>query len=249
MVSIHVRSVLCTLLAASVLGTASTVQAQHATDYRWSAEFSMGWDASISGNINSGAVGTINDQTAVVLKNRYGDVYGTGLNLRFGGGYLLDDVTEVRATFMFQSLDADLVRMGDLGASNLYGQYADYQAWSLDLGLRRYVDVAPALRAYAEGTVGIGFVDETDILLVAPQANLIETATDFYDRTAAFALGGNAGVLWQASERAGLFAQVGLRYMTGMSEVDGLAGTGLETINDKSGRWTLPFQFGVRFRF
>jgi hypothetical protein len=34
-----------------------------------------------------------------------------------------------------------------------------------------------------------------------------------------------------------------------MSEVDGLEGTGLENINDKSARWTFPFLVGARFRF
>jgi len=37
--------------------------------------------------------------------------------------------------------------------------------------------------------------------------------------------------------------------MSGMSAVDGLAGTGLETINDNSSRWTMPIVFGVRARF
>ena len=34
-----------------------------------------------------------------------------------------------------------------------------------------------------------------------------------------------------------------------MSAVDGLAGTGLENINDNSSRWTVPIVFGVRARF
>jgi hypothetical protein len=85
--------------------------------------------------------------------------------------------------------------------------------------------------------------------LVAPTANLAGNATDFYDRTAAFALGGNAGLLWQMSDRFGFFGQLGLRWVSGMSEVDGLEGTGLETINDKSARWTVPFLVGVRGRF
>jgi hypothetical protein len=37
--------------------------------------------------------------------------------------------------------------------------------------------------------------------------------------------------------------------MSGMAEVDNLQGTGLETINDNSSRWTLPFLVGVRARF
>jgi hypothetical protein len=100
-----------------------------------------------------------------------------------------------------------------------------------------------------EGTVGIGFIDETDVVLVAPQANLAKVATDFYDRTAAFGFGGNFGVLWQLSPQVGMYGQIGLKWMSGMSTVDGLVGTGLENINDKSSRWTLPTVVGVRARF
>ena len=220
-----------------------------AGDYRWSAEFGLGFDNSISGNINSGAVGTLNNQAVVITKNRYEDVYGTGLHLRFGGGYMLNEGTEVRATFTFQSVDADLTRMGDIGASSLYGQYDDYQSFGLDVGLRRYTEVADRFHLYGEGTIGLAFIDETDVMLVAPGANLAGNATDFYDRTAAFTVAGNAGVLFETSERFGVFGQLGLRYVTGMSEVDGLAGTGLEEINDSSARWTLPFLVGVRARF
>jgi len=220
-----------------------------AREHRWSAEFGLGFDNSISGNINSSGVGTINNQAVVITKNRYEDVYGTGLHVRFGGGYMLKDDTEVRATFTFQSVDADLTRMGDIGSSSLYGQYDDYQSWGLDVGLRRYTDIAYRFRLYGEGTIGLAFIDETDVELVAPGANLAGTATDFYDRTAAFTVAGNAGVLFQASERLGVFGQLGLRYVSGMSQVDGLAGTGLEDINDNSARWTLPFLVGVRARF
>ena len=231
------------------IGIASAAEAQPASGYRWNVEFGIGFDNSISGNINSSAVGTLDNQAVVITQNRYEDVYGTGLHMRFGGGYMLNDDTEVRATFTLQSLDADLTRLGDIGASNLYGQYDDYQSFGLDVGLRRYVDVADRLRAYGEGTIGLAFIDETDVVLIAPGANLAGNATDFYDRTTAFTLAGNVGLLWQTGERVGVFGQVGLRYVTGMSNVDPLEGTGLESINDSSARWTLPFLVGVRARF
>lgn len=235
-------------LAASALAPVSPVQAQPA-ERRWSADVAFGVDNGISGNINSGAVGTINDQTVVVLKNSYDDVYGTGLHFRFGGGYMIDDATEARVTFTLQSLDADLVPLGDMGTSKLYAQFADYQSFGIDFGLRRYVDLAPQIRAYGEGTVGLAFIDETDVVLVAPSINLAQNATDFYDKTSAFTLGGNLGVLVQMSDKVGVYGQLGLRYVTGMSEVDGLIGTGLDTINDKSARWSIPFVAGVRVRF
>jgi hypothetical protein len=246
------RRFLSITLAAAVLSLPSNARAQSsasATDYPWSVEFGLGWDNSISGNINSSGVGRINNQAVVITKNRYEDVYGTGLHLRFGGGYLLDQISEVRVTFTLQSLDADLTPMGDIGAARLYGQYDDYQSFGVDVGFRRYADVSEGVRAYGEGTVGLGFVDETDLELVAPAFNVGGTATDFYDRTTAVSLGGSVGVLMQLSERVGLFSQIGLRWVSGMSAVDGLEGTGLETINDDSARWTLPFLVGVRARF
>ena len=93
-------------------------------------------------------------------------MYGTGLHLRFGGGYMFNEDTELNATFTFQSLDADfVVPMGDIGVSNLYGQYTDYQTFGLDVGVRRYMNCTPTRRSYGEGTLGLGFIDKTDVTL------------------------------------------------------------------------------------
>ena len=243
------RSSLVVVVGIAMAGLAAPASAQQAPTSPWSVEFGIGWDNSISGNINSGAVGRINNQAVVILKNRYEDVYGTGLHLRFGGGYLIDEVTEIIGIFTFQSLDADLTPMGDIGVSRLYAQYDDYQSLGLDFGLRRYVNASPVLRAYADAGLGIAFVDKTTIQLIAPTSNAAFNVTDFYDRTAAFTLQGNAGLLWSLTERFGVFGQLGVRYVTGMSDVDQLEGTDLDTINDKSARWTVPFVFGIRARF
>ncbi len=246
----NTRLTVRSFVGVAALAMATTAHAQSSsTDYAWSIDFGIGWDNSISGNINSSGIGRLNNQSVVILKNTYADVYGTGLHLRGGAGYMLDDETEIRVELSFQSLDADLTPMGDIGVSRLYGQYTDYQALTLDVGLRRYIPLSRSVSAYGDGTVGLGFVDKTDVTLVAPTANVSGKANDFYDQTTAFSLGGNAGVLLHASEQVGLFAQVGLRWVTGMSEIDDLEATGLETINDKSARWTFPFLMGVRVRF
>ena len=122
-----------------------------ASDYRWSVDVGIGFDNSISGNINSGAIGTLNGQAVVFTKNTYEDVYGTGFHLRFGGGYMLNEDTEVRACFTYQSLGADLARMGDIGLSNLYGQYDDYKTFGLDFGYRRYSRAALGPRDAVRG--------------------------------------------------------------------------------------------------
>ena len=233
---------------ALTLGLAATADAQTA-DTKWSVDIAIGWDNSISGNINSSAIGTVNNQTVVVLTNQYEDVYGTGLHFRVGGGYMLNSNTEARANLSFQSADSDLATLGDYGASPLYADYTDYKSTSLDVGLRRYGRVNTNLRPYAEGTIGLGWIDDIDADLVAPQANLRVDANNFYQSTTAFSWAVHAGLLWGINERLGGFAQLGLRYTTGLAEVDNFIGAGLESINDHSSRWTLPFLLGVRVGF
>ena len=216
----------------------------------WSFDFGFGWDNSISGNINSGAIGVLNGQTTAVLRNRYSDVYGTGLQVRFAGGYKLDQLNELRVSLTFQSLDADLAVLGDIGTSKLYVQYDPYKSLTLDVGLRRYVpNTVHNVRLYAEGAIGLGFISELDAELAAPGSNVVFDATDFYDATAAFTFSVHTGLLFNVHKQMDLNAQIGLRYMTGLSAVDAFRNTGLEDINSNTARWTIPFIVGISVRF
>lgn len=238
------------LLTAQILGFASAAYAQpYMPDKPWSVDFGIGWDNTISGNINSGGIGTLNNQAVVILKNSYADVYGTGLHLRFGGGFEFRENSELRVTFTYQSLSADVTRLGDIGVANLYGQFDDYQSFGMDVGYRHYMPLTQKIRGYGEATLGLAFIDEIDVLLSAPQINFTGNATDFYDKTAAFTFGGNVGVMFPVAKQVDLFTQLGLRYVTGLSQVDNLIGTGLDNINDKSARWALPFSVGLSVKF
>lgn len=225
-------------------------QAQTTDESPWSAEAAIGIDPSINGLINSGAIGELQGVATAILPNSYGDVYGTGVQLRFGGGYRLDDMSEVRGVFIYQSADADLVRLGDIGPSSLYAQFSDYKALSLDFGYRRYLTPRERdWRVYAEGTLGVAFVDQINALLAAPQANIIFNQTDFYDATAAFTWSVSGGVLFRVAQQVDLSAQIGLRHVGGLSDIDQFQGTGLSNINNDTARLTFPVVVGVRFRF
>jgi hypothetical protein len=227
----------------------TTITAEGPTS-RWIAEVGIGFDNSISGNINSGAVGQLSGHNVVILKNTYEAVYGTGLTFRFGGGYKLDDLTELIGTFTFQSLDADLVSMGDIDAARLYGQFTDYQSFALDFGFRRYTPVTNStIRLYAQGGLGIGFVDKIDITFIAPAIGFENKNNDFYDQTVAFTLLADLGVLVPVNPHLGVFVQGGVRWVSGVGQVDSLESTTLNTINDESGRWTMPILAGVRWGF
>ena len=230
-------------------GTAAYAQSAQ-DESPWVLDFGLAIDPAVNGNVNSGGIGVLRDQATAILPNTYGDVYGTGLAFRFGGGYMMSEVSELRGVFTYQSADADLVRLGDIGPSSLYAQYTDYKSLSLDLGYRRYVALPDtSVRLYGEATLGLAFIDEIDALMAAPQSDLVFDATDFYDRTAAFTMGVNAGVLFPVAETVDFTFQLGLRRVSGLSEVDQLVGTGLEDINNDTARLTFPVAVGVRFRF
>ena len=242
--------ILGVLVMSVVSLTAANAQAQPADDARWVFDFSIGIDQPINGNVNSGAIGRLDGQATAILPNSYGDVYGTGIQFRFGGGYLLSDLDELRGVFIYQSADADLVRLGDIGPSSLYAQYSDYKSLALDFGYRRYVPLpVEGLRVFGEATIGLAFIDSINANLAAPQANVLLNATDYYDSTAAFTMSVSAGVVFPIAEKIDVTGQIGLRRTSGLSEVDQFIGTGLDDINNDTARLTFPFVVGVRFRF
>ena len=233
-----------------VLSFATRAEAQLTDTSRWVIDFGVGIDLSVNGNVNSGAIGRLQGQATAILPSPYGDVYGTGLHFRFGGGYALNDESEVRGVFTYQSADADLVRLGDIGPSSLYGQYDDYKTLGFDLGYRRYVPLSNGrFRFYGEATIGLAYIETINVLLAAPQANVVFDNTDFYDQSSAFTWGINAGALFPIASHFDFNVQMGLRHVSGLADVDQFVGTGLESINSDSARLTFPIVIGARFRF
>jgi len=237
------------ILFTSLLHAAAAEAQSGTAESPWAIDVGIGVAPSINGNVNSGAIGTLQGQTTAILPQSYGDVYGTGIDFRVGGGYALNRDSELRAVFTYQSADADLVRLGDIGPSSLYAQYSDYKSLSLDVGYRRYAPFGEAVRLFGEATIGLGFIDRINVEFAAPQSNLTINQTDFYDGTSAFTWGINVGALFRVAPQMDISAQLGLRHVSGLSDVDQLAGTGLEDLNNDSARLTFPIVVGVHFRF
>ena len=56
-------------------------------------------------------------------------------------------------------------------------------------------------------------------------------------------------MLFPIANKVDFNAQLGLRHVGGLAQVDQFVGTGLDDINDNSARLTFPVIVGVRFRF
>ena len=246
----RLRGSMCALAALALLVLPIRAHAQTPSHETWSVEGDVGWDFPVSGNILSAAIGQVFDQATVIDSQSYGDIYGTGVKYGFSVGYRLDERSEVRGSLTFQSVSADLSKIGSTGNAPLYATFDPYKSISIEGGYRRYfADSAERLRPYAGGTLGIAIVREIDADLAAPDLGKTLNATDFYDRTGALTIGFNGGVLYAITERVDVKGELGFRHVSGLSQIDGLEGTGLENVNDNSGRWTLPFTVGLRVRF
>jgi hypothetical protein len=219
-------------------------------DSSWNAEVSLGWDISLTGDFLAAAIGTINDLPAIIQSQSFGTVYGNGVQFQFGGGYMVDEINEVRAQVSYQRVGADVTPLGSLAGTELVGTFDDYKAWTVEAGFRHYfAKRRERMRPYAGGTFGVAIIAEIDGAFAAQQAGVTRLATDFYDGTAALSMSFNGGVLYALSERVDVNGQIGFRYNSGLSQIDAFQGTGLEGINDKSSRWTMPISVGLRYNF
>jgi hypothetical protein len=216
----------------------------------WSVEGEIGWAFPVSGNILSAGIGRINDQATVINAQTYGDVYGTGVAYQFGAGYMLDERNEVLGSFAFQSVGADLQQIGTIANVPLYATFDRYRTIEFEAGYRRYfADRAERLRPFGGVNLGVAVIREIDADLAAPALNQTLNVTNFYDRTGAFTFGFSGGVLYALSDRIDVKGELGFHHTSGLSQIEGLAGTGLENVNDNSGRWTMPLTLGARVRF
>jgi hypothetical protein len=216
----------------------------------WSVDASVGWDIGLSGSVLAPALGSIDGRPVVIDRQKFNDVYGTGIFWQFGVGYALNEYDEVRGTFTYQRSSADLRRVGTISNAPLVATFDTYQVVGLDVGIRRYFDTdVRKLRPFVGASLGLAVIPEIDGQFAAPDLGLTLDATDFYDGTAAFTFGVNGGALYRLGERVDAVGQLGFRFTSGLKEVDQLIGNGLEAINDDSSRWALPFTVGIRYRF
>jgi hypothetical protein len=82
-----------------------------------------------------------------------------------------------------------------------------------------------------------------------PAAGVTLRDTPFFDDSTVPVFGGDIGVLFAVSPRVSLGIETGVRYHTDLSGLEGLAGTGLENLNDAGSRWSMPIAGVVRFGF
>jgi opacity protein-like surface antigen len=233
------------LAAAMVALPAADARAQSGP---WSVSFDLGTQVALSGDLHAGGSGTVLTLPTQVEPRSYGDIYGNGFYWAAGLGYRVGAAGEIRVQGSYTANPADRLQVGTVAGLPLFALFDDYKAFGMDFGYRQYLGTAMA-RPYVGAGVGFVRIDAIRSEFSVPAAGVVLAGVDMYESSVVPSFGGGGGVQINLSDRFAVQGGVEFKWHGDAKDRDGLAGTGLESINDESRRWSMPITGGVTVRF
>jgi hypothetical protein len=219
-----------------------------AQDARVTVSFDAGGQVPVSGDVHAGGSGRVLTLPTQVSARTYGDVYGTGFYWAAGLGFRVSRLGEVRVQGSYTSNPAEQLQVGTVAGLPLLALFDDYKAFGMDFGYRQYLS-SGTVQPFVGGSVGFTRVAAAQAEFSVPAASVVLPNVDFLDDSTVASFGGSAGVLVNVSRNLAFQGGIELRWHGDAGDVDGLAGTGLEAINDETRRWAMPITAGVTVKF
>lgn len=216
---------------------------------RWSVAFQGGTDLELSGNVHEGGTGTVLKLPTSVEARSFGDVYEQGFRAQLEVGYGISRAGEVFVRGSYYKTRSQTLQVGTVAGLVLNADFADYEEWGGEVGYRRYFRVNKPLKLYVGALGGVRFVSELPSTFSVPVAGVVLSDVPFYDSSTVGVFGVDLGFSYDLSQKVAMGLETGPRYQTDLSDLEGLAGTGLEPINDTGSRWSMPILATLRVRF
>jgi hypothetical protein len=217
---------------------------------RWSVAFNAGSDIALTGDVHAGGSGRVLGLPTTVESRTYGDIYGSPFTWSVDFGYLATGSGEVRARVFRTAGEAERVQVGDVATLPLFAEFDAYTALGVDFGYRQYfTSEGSRVRPFGGASFGFAQIDEINSTFSVPAVSVVLPDVPMYDATTVPTFAISAGVLIPIGAHAGIQGGVDFRWHGKMDPVDGLAGTGLEAINDDASRWSMPLTIGAVVRF
>lgn len=229
-----------------VAAIAAPAEAQ--TSPRFSVSFDAGADVAITGDVHGGGRGTVLALPTTVQARTYDDIYGKPFTWAASFGYRFAENTEFRTRVFRTTGGAENVQVGDVATLQLFARFDDYKALGLDFGVRQYYGTG-GVQPFAGASIGFVSVDEIDGTFTVPAASVVLSNVPMYDKSTVLTFALSGGVFIPLGSNFGIQGAVDFRWIDNLDPIDGLAGTGLEPINDKSRRWSMPVTVGAVIRF
>ena len=235
------------------LPVAALVVALSAGDARaqsnpWSVSFDLGTQVALNGDVHGGGSGTVLGLPTQVQARSYEDIYGNDLYWAAGLGYRVSEAGEVRVRGSYTANPADRLQVGTVAGLPLFALFDDYKAFGMDVGYRQYLGTA-MVRPYVGAGGGFVRLDTIQSEFSVPEAGVVLPNVNMYDTSVVPSVGAGGGVQIDFSDRFAVQGGIEFTWQGDATALDGLAGTGLESINDESGRWSMPITGGITVRF
>jgi len=241
--------VLAAIVAALLPSTAGAAEAGSMKG-RWSVALQGGTDVEVSGDHYAAAQGSLLGLSTSIETGAFRDVYGRSFRGGLALGYGVGRDLEVFGRGGHYTADSSMLRIGSAATLPVQADAGTYSEWGGEAGLRYFFNPAPRFKPYVAGVAGLRFLGAMPVTLSVPAASVSLGDLPFYDKSTVGVFGVDLGASYDLGRNVAVGAEVGLRYQTKPSGIDaGLAGTGLETINDAGGRWSMPIVGQVVFRF
>jgi hypothetical protein len=235
------------MVAAGVFASASA--SAEGIQGRWSLALQGGTDLELGGDVHDGGSGTVLTLPTRVEARSFGDVYDPGFRGQLEVGYGVSPASEVFLRGTYYKMQSSTLQVGTVAGLELNADFSEYKEWGGELGYRRYFRADKPFKLYLGGSAGLRFVSELPSTFSVPAAGVVLSDVPFYDSSTVGVFGLDLGASYDLSPNVALGLETGPRYQTGLSDVEGLAGTGLENINDTGSRWSMPIVATLRLRF
>lgn len=188
------------------------------------------------------------------------DIYGEAFGVAIEGAYGLGGGRELFGAVGYLSADEGSVQVGTadvLGAGNailatapVFGRFGEYQATTIEGGVRQFFNLQSPLKPYIAGRIGAAFVDEIRASFTIPAVNIAANNVPFYDETTVVTLGLDVGISYDVTDRFSVQAETGVRYAGDLDGNDAvLSALDLSQINEEGSRLSVPVTVKARFAF
>jgi hypothetical protein len=240
---------LMTLALAFVPPTAASAADTGSIKGHWSFTAHAGVDIDVAGKVHDSGTGTVLGLTTSVMEKAFREIYNTPVRWRLEMGYGVSDRVELLADLLYSKVSSKIVKVGDVAGFDLNAEFADYREVGWSLGARYFLNDSGSLRPNVTVWATMSQLDKIPSTFSVPDALVTLPDTDFYDKTVIYGGGADLGVRYRLTKNLCIGASAGLRYQTKPKELEGLAGTGLENLNDVGWRVYAPIAVSTIVHF
>lgn len=215
----------------------------------WSVSLTAGAAVPAGGEFHEGGRGSVLGLPTSVNAKRTDDIFDPGVSWRAGLGYGVARKVELFGDFAWKRAGASEVSVGTVGSFDLRAAFGDYSSYGAEGGMRWHLTPGARVAPYVTALAGVHRVEAIPATFSVPAAGVTLRDTPFFDDSVVPVFGGGAGVLFAITSRVSIGVEGGVRYHTDLTDIEGLAGTGLENLNDAGSSWSVPISGVLRFGF